>query len=277
MAVFPQFYSENGPQKRDKILCTVSIFYAFRILLFQSGSPLFPTGWEQFLSKIVATDQSRGTNIYGNSLLKCTEEGDKTSHYSYPLARNQYMNNSPGIFSCIRAGANTGASCIHPERSSLKNLANMQKMTPQTYFPVCARVRIQAPHVFAKKLIPQELRFRGPGRRSLEARSKKSQKSPEKVSKKVSAGSRKSEKSLERGPKSLQKPIFGFFFDYSDLFQDFFQTFGTPAPGDLFETFSRLFGFGPRDSFSQVHGTSTQEFFAACIGFVPGGILSLSC
>ena len=72
------------------------------------------------------------------------------------LARNQYINNSPGIFSCIRAGANTGATCIRPEIISLKNLANMQKMTPQKYFPVFARVRIQAPHVFAKKLIPKK-------------------------------------------------------------------------------------------------------------------------
>ena len=75
----------------------------------------------------------------------------------YPLARNQYINNSPGIFSCIRAAANTGATCIRPETISLKNLANMQKMTPQKYLPVFARVRIQAPHVFAEKLIPQEL------------------------------------------------------------------------------------------------------------------------
>ena len=74
----------------------------------------------------------------------------------YPLARNQYINNSPGIFSCIGAGANTGATCIRPEIISLKNLAHMQKMTPQKYFPVFTRVRIQAPHVFAEKLIPQE-------------------------------------------------------------------------------------------------------------------------
>ena len=33
----------------------------------------------------------------------------------------------------------------------------MQKMTPQKYLPVFARVRIQAPHVFAEKLIPQEI------------------------------------------------------------------------------------------------------------------------
>ena len=75
---------------------------------------------------------------------------------NYPLARNPYINNSPEIFSCIRAGANTGATCIRPEIISLKILANMQKMTPQKYFPVFARVRIQAPHVFAEKLIPQE-------------------------------------------------------------------------------------------------------------------------
>ena len=74
----------------------------------------------------------------------------------YPLARNQYIKNSPEIFSCIRAVANTGATCIRPEIISLKNLANMQKMIPQKYFPVFAQVRIQASHVFAKKLIPQE-------------------------------------------------------------------------------------------------------------------------
>ena len=43
-----------------------------------------------------------------------------------------------------------------PRKNSLKILANMQKTTPQKYFPVFARVRIQAPHVFADKLIPQE-------------------------------------------------------------------------------------------------------------------------
>ena len=41
---------------------------------------------------------------------------------------DQYINNSPGIFSCIRAGANTGATCICTEMTSLKNLANMRKM-----------------------------------------------------------------------------------------------------------------------------------------------------
>ena len=38
----------------------------------------------------------------------------------YPLARNQYINNSPGIFSCIRAGADTCAACICTEINSPK-------------------------------------------------------------------------------------------------------------------------------------------------------------
>ena len=75
----------------------------------------------------------------------------------YHLARNQYINNSPGIFSCIRAGTNTGATCICTEMNSLKNLANMREMVPRKYFPVFAQVRIQAPHVFAQNLIPQEV------------------------------------------------------------------------------------------------------------------------
>ena len=45
---------------------------------------------------------------------------------------------------------------ICTETNSLKNLDNMRKMIPQKSFPVFARVRIQAPHVFAQKLIPQE-------------------------------------------------------------------------------------------------------------------------
>ena len=57
---------------------------------------------------------------------------------------------------CIRAGANTGATCIRTEMNSFKNLANTRKMIPQKYSPVFARVQIQAPHVFAQKLIPQD-------------------------------------------------------------------------------------------------------------------------
>ena len=33
---------------------------------------------------------------------------------------------------------------------------HISKIIPQKYFPVFARVRIQAPHVFSHKLIPQE-------------------------------------------------------------------------------------------------------------------------
>ena len=68
----------------------------------------------------------------------------------------KYINNSPGVVSCIRAGANTGATCIRTEMIPLKNLANMRKMIPQIYFPVLAQVQIQAPHVFAQKFIPHD-------------------------------------------------------------------------------------------------------------------------
>ena len=65
-------------------------------------------------------------------------------------------------------------------------------------------------------------------------------KSPKKVSKKV-------RKSLKK------KPFSDFFLTFRTLFETFFRLLG-PGPGRLF---SRLFGFWPRDSFSQVHGTST--------------------
>ena len=75
---------------------------------------------------------------------------------TYPLARNQHINNSPRNVSCIRAGANAGATCIRTEMNSLRNLAILRKMIPQNYFPVFARVQIQPPHVFTQELIPQE-------------------------------------------------------------------------------------------------------------------------
>ena len=59
-----------------------------------------------------------------------------------PCARN----NSPGIFSCIRAGANTGAACIRTERIPLRIWLNTRELPPHKYFPV-----------FAQKLIPQEI------------------------------------------------------------------------------------------------------------------------
>ena len=36
----------------------------------------------------------------------------------YALAQNQYIIHSPGVLSCIRAGANTGATCIRTEMNS---------------------------------------------------------------------------------------------------------------------------------------------------------------
>ena len=51
----------------------------------------------------------------------------------------------------------------------------------------------------------------------------------------------------------------GFLENFWTFFENFLGAFGTPGPEgpeNFFETFSRLFGFGPQDSFSQVHGTS---------------------
>ena len=76
-------------------------------------------------------------------------------HPNYPMARNQYINNSPGVYSCIRAGANTGSACICTGMNSTKNLENMRKIIPQICFPVFVRVRRQPPHVF-KRSIPEE-------------------------------------------------------------------------------------------------------------------------
>ena len=50
--------------------------------------------------------------------------------------------------------ANTGTISI--QRAGAKVQIHISKITPQKYFPVFAFVRIQAPHVFAQKLIPQE-------------------------------------------------------------------------------------------------------------------------
>ena len=52
-------------------------------------------------------------------------------------------------------------------------------------------------------------------------------KSLKKVSKKSSdPRAPKSKKSLGESPKSLEKPVFGLFRDFSDSPRDFFQTFG---------------------------------------------------
>ena len=45
---------------------------------------------------------------------------NEPSEALYPLARNQYINNSPRIFSCIRPGVNTCAACICTEINSPK-------------------------------------------------------------------------------------------------------------------------------------------------------------
>ena len=50
--------------------------------------------------------------------------------------------------------ANTGTISI--QRAGAKVRIHISKIIPQKYFPVFALMRIQAPHVFAQKSIPQE-------------------------------------------------------------------------------------------------------------------------
>ena len=50
--------------------------------------------------------------------------------------------------------ANTGTISI--QRAGAKVRIHISKIIPQKYFSVFALMRIQAPHVFAQKLIPQE-------------------------------------------------------------------------------------------------------------------------
>ena len=98
---------------------------------------------------------------------------------------------------------------------------------------------------------PLELTSRNwhPKRKSLEKVSKsleevsraRGPESPKKVSKKVR--------------KVSKNPFSDFFLTSRTFFETLFGLRG-PGPVDFCETFLRLFGFGPRDSFSQVHGTS---------------------
>ena len=65
-------------------------------------TPPYP-GFRKMLSLV--------TVLYGKGL---------DNRKNYPLARNQYINNSPGIFSCIRPGVNTCPACICTEINSPK-------------------------------------------------------------------------------------------------------------------------------------------------------------
>ena len=81
---------------------------------------------------------------------------------------------------------------------------------------------------------------------------KKSQKSLEKVYQgRVPKVRKKSRKRSEKSKKSEN----GFLETFRTFFETFFRLSQPPAR----EAFSRLCGFGLRDSFSQVHGTSTHS------------------
>ena len=77
---------------------------------------------------------------------------------------------------------------------------------------------------------------------------KKSRKSLEKVSR---ARGPESLKKVSKKVRKVKKTIIRLRFDFSNLSRDFFQTFGTPGPGDFFETFflraPRLLLPGPRN------------------------------
>ena len=76
MAIFAQFYSENGPPKRENILCTVLIFNASRIPFSNRKIPCFQWVGTKYLSKIVAADQPRG-NCYFFRKIKTKSGVDK--------------------------------------------------------------------------------------------------------------------------------------------------------------------------------------------------------
>ena len=63
------------------------------------------------------------------------------------------INNSPGVVSCIHAGANAGAACICTEMNSPQNLAKYSENDSSKRF-TCG---ILASAIFAQKLIRQDV------------------------------------------------------------------------------------------------------------------------
>ena len=58
------------------------------------------------------------------------------------------------VFSCVCAGANTGATCIRSEMNFLKSLANMRKMIPQKCF-LHSRECEYRPRMYSRKNYPK--------------------------------------------------------------------------------------------------------------------------
>ena len=67
-----------------------------------------------------------------------------------PPGTKPIHNNSPGVLSCILAGANTGAICIRTEMNSLKKLTNMRKMILKNIF-LCLRQCEYRPRMYSRK------------------------------------------------------------------------------------------------------------------------------
>ena len=74
IAIFPQFYSEIGPQKRDTI-CALFWSFMFSNPPFSNRKSLVSKVGTKYLSKIVATDLSRDIHkyiyIYNSYVYKC--------------------------------------------------------------------------------------------------------------------------------------------------------------------------------------------------------------
>ena len=124
--------------------------WSIYIFVWQRNSQILRHGGSLYRISLASRDGVGNGKVMELCSAKCMFQGVCGGFLQYPLARNQYINNSPRIFFCIRAGANTGATCIRPEIISLKNFANMQKMTPQKYFPVFARCEYR-PRMYSRK------------------------------------------------------------------------------------------------------------------------------
>ena len=106
----------------------------------------------RILDLCVSRTQCAGAHVSFPSPLGCLQ-------FRYPLARNQYINTSPGVFSCIRAGASEYRRGMYSHRvNSPKNLAKSSGNTSSKIFsciravantgPACIRATINSPRVF---------------------------------------------------------------------------------------------------------------------------------
>ena len=104
------------------------------------GTPELGEGRKNSLSSVPETYASKQYTIY--SEFRCDT--------------NQYRNNSPGVLSCIRTGANTGAACIRTEMTSPKNLEYAENSSSKI-FSCIHKSANTGPSCIHAKIIPQDL------------------------------------------------------------------------------------------------------------------------